>query len=121
MEHVFTHKNVCSMGIAHRLDEVSYCLRNRRVNTIIIDPLNDNDPETTVEDVAQFIARVCHEFPNVVFVVYATEFEFSELCKIDKRFEHYFFIEKCAYEQKKFKRLIKRSLSTLRRLAQRIV
>jgi hypothetical protein len=94
MPYVLSHQNVRSVGIAHRLDEVSYCLRNGRVNTIIIDPLIEEGDKTTMEDLAQFIVRVRREFPNVVFVVYATDKDFRKLCNIERRFEHYFFIGK---------------------------
>ena len=92
LSHCFKHINVRTLASVSDIDRVKELLREGCINTIIIGPRMDKGPSITAAEIADFIESTRQGYPYVVFAICTTRQSFENLCKINKRFIHYIYI-----------------------------
>jgi hypothetical protein len=86
-------KAVRNFGLVHHLESGSRLAFAAKVNTIIVSP-HHVSTAADVKKNAQFILRVRKERPDIVFILNVDSEFYEKLCKYNKRFEHYFRVDR---------------------------
>jgi hypothetical protein len=101
MRHFRNHGSVVAFGTVERLELAKALIRDNLVNTIFLDlrigryygsPEGYDGPDQVGPSIA-FINEVRSDFPQIVFVLFTDPMMRSAICRVNRRFEHYFYLE----------------------------